>query len=379
MRLSGLEVAGALDRYVAVAFIKAYVVSLFAVLGLYTILDLAAHIDDIFERTEGSTLSMALLGEYYLLSLPFLFLQSAPFMTLGAGAYTVVRHVQTNEWMAALGAGVSSRRMLAPVLALAIGLTGGILAFRDIVTEQLASRRDLVYGRLVWGEERPWAERIWVRDRKGRPFFVRRFQAKTDSTPEGLTSTATIEGLEADLFIEGEGQWVRFRAEKAWFIGEPGAGRWRLEGASMEFEDERGKREETPKELVFLAFDPHDVLAAAKVHEDPEQLSSSEIRKLVARDPDNMQLRTIEQSLWAFPFANIIFVLVGLPFALSAEKRRVLRGVLVGVLICFLYFVSDFVCRSLGMEGILSPIVAGWLPVVFFGSLAIVLAGALST
>jgi len=53
--------------------------------------------------------------------------------------------------------------------------------------------------------------------------------------------------------------------------------------------------------------------------------------------------------------------------------------VLFGVLACFLYFVFDFVCRSLGMEGALSPLLAGWMPAVLFGSAGIVLTSALST
>ena len=373
MRLAGLDLGGRLDRYVALAFAKAFAVSLFAVLGLFVVLDLASHLDDFLTRSAAGAGSLPLLAQYYLLSLPFLFLQGAPFITPGAGAYTVVRLVQTNEWMAVLGAGISSRRMLAPVIALALGLVGAILAFRDVVTEELSFRRDLVYGRLIWGEERPWAEKIWVRDRLGRPFFVRLFQM--DGGPHG---ESTIEGLEADLLFDE--QWTRFRAERASWRREGGRGRWILEGErALEFEDERRQRELTPEQLVVLDFEPRDVLAASKVREDPEKLSSTEIRELVARDPDNMQLRTIEQNLWAYPFANVIFLLVGLPMTLSAEKRRVLRGVLLGVLTCFIYFVFDFACRSLGMEGALSPLIAGWMPAVLFGSLGVVLTSALST
>ena len=29
----------------------------------------------------------------------------------------------------------------------------------------------------------------------------------------------------------------------------------------------------------------------------------------------------------------------------------------------------DFICRSLGMDGTLSPLMASWLPVLVFGSL----------
>ncbi len=373
MRLAGLDVGGRLDRYVARAFVKAFAVSLFAVLGLFVVLDLAAHLDEFLIRSGAGAQSLPLLAEYYLLSLPFLFLQAAPFITLGAGAYTLVRLVQTNEWMAVLGAGISSRRMLAPVIALALALAGSILAFRDRATERLAFQRDLVHGRLLWGQERPWAEAVWVRDRSGRPFFVRRFQVHG-----GLQGEATIEGLEADLFFEG--QWMRFRADEARFTRESGRGQWTLdEGASLEFEDATRQRELSPEKLVHLDFEPRDVLAAAKMRVDPDKLSSFEIHELVARDPDNMQLRTIEQNLWAYPFANVIFLLIGLPLALSVEKRRVLRGVLVGVLTCFFYFVFDFVCRSLGMEGALSPLIAGWLPAVLFGSLGIVLTSALST
>ena len=41
--------------------------------------------------------------------------------------------------------------------------------------------------------------------------------------------------------------------------------------------------------------------------------------------------------------------------------------------LCLCFFGSDFVCRSLGLQGQLDPLMAAWLPILFFGSLGVVL------
>ena len=42
-----------------------------------------------------------------------------------------------------------------------------------------------------------------------------------------------------------------------------------------------------------------------------------------------------------------------------------------GLLLCVAYFSVDFVTRSMGLSGDLSPLMSAWLPVLFFGALGI--------
>jgi lipopolysaccharide export LptBFGC system permease protein LptF len=76
--------------------------------------------------------------------------------------------------------------------------------------------------------------------------------------------------------------------------------------------------------------------------------------------------------LAAAPWVHLVLLLIGLPFVLNFERRSSLEGVAVGLLLCALFFVADFLFQDLGQRGVLSPWLAGTAPVVLFGALGLV-------
>ena len=73
-----LRLFGRLDRYVGGLFVNSYATALFLVVGLFLILDMASNLDDYLEPwPDGTRASNLLIVWYYLLDLPFLFLQVA--------------------------------------------------------------------------------------------------------------------------------------------------------------------------------------------------------------------------------------------------------------------------------------------------------------
>jgi lipopolysaccharide export LptBFGC system permease protein LptF len=131
--------------------------------------------------------------------------------------------------------------------------------------------------------------------------------------------------------------------------------------------------------LEAVRFTPADVLLAMKGHERPMELSRAELDRLSRRDPDNIAYQTMMQYLLTFPLANLVLLLVALPLMIGRERGRRMEGLIEGCLLCVFYFCADFLTRALGMEGMLSPIMAAWLPVLVFGSLGIVLLESMRT
>lgn len=81
-----------LDRYVASHFLWSYASALGLVMGLFVVLDMAQRLDDWFEGGGRN----GLLLRYHVLTLPFSFLQVAPFVTLIAAMFTVNRLLRKN-------------------------------------------------------------------------------------------------------------------------------------------------------------------------------------------------------------------------------------------------------------------------------------------
>ena len=82
-----------------------------------------------------------------------------------------------------------------------------------------------------------------------------------------------------------------------------------------------------------------------------------------------------DQPAWAtlwhyhltFALANLVLVLVGVPLMFNHERGRGTERLALGGLLCVFYFALDFVLRTMGLNGHLSPVLASWAPVLAFG------------
>jgi lipopolysaccharide export system permease protein len=366
VRLGRLRLGGRLDVYVGGLFLAAYATAFLLVVGLAVILDVASHLDyfEVWGENGERTPSLTIV-RYYLLNTPFLYLEVAPFVTVVAGMFTVSRLVKYSETTAALAAGVSTQRLLLPVLLGGLVVAGGMFFLRESASVALGPRRDaLLYFIENHIEDRVYEE-VWFRDLRGNVVRFQEFRPAVGSPP-------VAEGLELEATVKVEGVPTLIRADRAVYarLGERAG--WRLEGGSIE----RIGVTSTKRSIDLLEvvdFTPRDVLLSIKAVDRPLELSFSQIDQLAARDPDNSSYQTLLQYHLTFPLANLVLLLVALPFLVGNERGKGTEGLALGALFCLFYFALDFVARALGMEGDLPPLLASWLPVLAIGSLGIVL------
>jgi lipopolysaccharide export system permease protein len=363
MRPRALPFPGRLDRYVAWLFALSYAAAFFLVVGLFVVIDLATNLDDYLgpDKT-GAAPSSALVGEFYLLQLPFLYLQMSPYVTLLAGMFTATKLARSNEVVAALNAGISVRRLLFPVYLGAALLAGGVFFLREEATSELGRRRDLLQDHLRERRSEPRPENLVVWDRRRRPVTLREYVVR----PDPMDSEAS--GLSARL-REGE-LLVSIDARRARPLS---GGRWALEQGER-LED--NGRERLARSLDILddpRFTPREAELAWKAREHPMDLSHGELTDLLAREPTNLQYKTLIQYNLTFPLAGLVLLLVGVPFVVGDERGKAGERIARGFLLCVAYFGVDFVARTLGLQGAVGPVFSGWLPLVLFGSLGVVL------
>lgn len=124
----------------------------------------------------------------------------------------------------------------------------------------------------------------------------------------------------------------------------------------------------------FVNFDNYKMslssapLELAQKSRDPFQMNiaqSLDYLRIIAHSGDEkrilmFQVRT--QQKMAFPFICIVFGLIG--SALGIRPQHLARGTSLGitVLIVFLYYLLGFLIGALGLVGVVSPFIAGWLP-----------------
>ncbi len=75
----------------------------------------------------------------------------------------------------------------------------------------------------------------------------------------------------------------------------------------------------------------------------------------------------------AIPFACLAFGLIGVPLGMMVKRSGKMIGFGIGLVLCAAYYLLLQVGQSAGLNGILSPVLAMWLPNIVIGVLGIVM------
>jgi len=367
-----LPLGSRLDRYVGWHFISSYAAAMMLMTGLFLIMDMASHLDDFLEVWEdGSTAPASYLVRYYVLTLPYLFLQVAPFVTLLAGMFTFNRLLSTNEVTAALAAGLSARRLVMPVLLLGGLLVLGMFAMREVVGRGLSAERDTLKFILEEHTLDVRFEDITVTDKSGSPAQIGAY------IPEPLDGgPPRIEDLKVitrDRLRGGRSDYFRIEAPSATWMAQHWLLHDGLRSRIGQEEDAQQIQIEPIAELLNYRLEPSVIMTYRRAQTEPLDLSFGEVRELIRREPADLTYQTLWHYHLTFPLANLVLLLVGLPLLFTYERGRGAERMALGGILCVFYYAFDFVFRTMGLSGGFSPVLAAWIPVLAFGSLGVVL------
>ena len=355
-----------LDRYVARITLGAWVICLCFLVGIFVLLDLLQNFDKFQEGMaklpEGhDELGLLNVPLYYLSFLPFVFLQVAPFVTVVSSMFAVSRLMGSSEITPMLFTGRSILRVLRPVFVWVLLVAAAMGAVREWVTPRLLLVKDDLQAVLKGQTERSYGNLVMMLDER-LTAFVDVFNVTDDS----------IEGLKVYDKRDLEQPSLITRAAVARYVedGPQGSG-WYLEGGA------RSRYGDTEiQELDFTriqGFEPEDIRKQLKERRELLDLSYSDCLERLERQPELAELSFAFHHFFTFPLANIVLLLLALPFALRFERGSKAERMVLALAVCGAYLVSDLVSQNLGARGTLHPVVAAWLPTVLFGSLGLVL------
>ncbi len=331
---------GRLDRYVLRSFFSHWLVIATSLLGLFLVLDLLGRGDEI---AESAALYGSVAGDvlrYSLYQLPFVAVQFAPYLTLIAALVTVMHLARAREWTPMLGAGRSAWRALLPVFLGAALLAVSASVVREVLLPRLAGPREALERHIF--NQREWSMAdLTARSSDGRLLLAARFRP-FERDLDGLEVYGHGSGGSDQVLLADRGRWDG----KGWVLR-----RGRL--------IESGRGERAVARLDDPEFRPADLLLSYFAHVHPLELSSSQLREVLARDPAHRQAATL---LWAWraePFGHLVLLLLGLPFVFRFDRRSSMEGIGFGLLVCVLYFVAGILLRDLGGRGAVSPFLGG--------------------
>lgn len=368
-----------LDRYIMRNIMYSYVVFLSVMLSMYVVLDLFANFDEFAQTSEGMRDLLNRISNYYGYYIFLYFAQIAGLITVVSAAITLARLQRNNELVATLAGGISMRRLLLPVILIAIGLNVLWALDQEVVIPRIAHR-------LVLSHEEATGKKpfhIWfLRDKNNALLSTGHYDPATqtmydviilerEQVQRGSGMVKTISGkLTAD-----RATWDESR--QAWELRR---GRRSSRSSGTEGFEVAGTLKDERVEYYESEWGPRDLLLRQS-GSWTALLSLSQIQALINKKdlmPNVQQLVAAKHVRFTTPLVNILLIFLGIPFFLNRSNQNVLLSVGMSLLVCLLCFMMSFICQQLAGTTAHSALVA-WLPIMIFTPVAAILVDSIRT
>ena len=127
-----------IDRLLIRGYFKAYVICLVSLLSLYIVVDLFTNLDDFTHHGNGLAAVLKHIGSYYGYRVSQIFDRLCEAIVLLAAMFTVAWMQRNNELLPLLSAGVSTRRVVLPVLGSAFAMLSLTVVNQELVIPRIA-------------------------------------------------------------------------------------------------------------------------------------------------------------------------------------------------------------------------------------------------
>jgi lipopolysaccharide export system permease protein len=333
--------------------------------------DLFNNLDDFTRQKDGLPAVVKHITEYYAYRVPQIFDRLCEAIVLLAAMFTVAWMQRNNEQVPLLSAGVSTRRIVTPVLLCAFAMLSLAVLNQELLIPRIADK-------LVLERDDPDGEK---------PLGVRGGYEPNlihVSGDKAVRKSLTIFKFACLIPENVGGNQLHLQAEEAHYVKatDTHPGGWEMTNASP--------AEVDPIPGILDVIDNgHFFLLTRKVDFDhltrnPNWYQMAATRKLLddLNDPDSTRLASMAvlfHMRLTRPLLGMVLVLLGLSVILRDQNRNVIISSGLCLVLCGVFFAFSYACKTLGDNELLNPAFAAWMPVVTFGPFAFVLFDAVHT
>jgi len=360
-----------LDRLYFFNYVRSYLIVLTSLLALYINLDLFTNLDDFSKGTLYDNVQH--ISAYYAAHISKIFNLMSEMITLIAAMFTVAWMQRSNELLPQLSAGISTRRVVRPILAgcLITIMLGPIVQEFVIpaVSEDLQKPRD-------------------------DPKMERATSVRGAFDPQGIHVegfkgyTRELKVLEFSVTLPetGPSGMAHFTAKEAIYVPpsrEAQSGGWKLYQTNQEFEGDQLPAYLTriSTGIYFLKTRDVDYESITRTGNWFQYASTPRLRELLAK-PDTRRQPAVAVAFHmriTRPLVGIMLVLMGLGVILRDQNKNVFVNIGFCLILCVAFYAAVYGCKYMGENDFLEPALAAWLPVLLFGPFAFVLFDAVHT
>ncbi len=362
--IPGLSV---MDRYIAGELIPPF---LFGVGAFSSVGVAVGTLFDLVRKVTDAGLPFNIAIQVLLLKMPEFVSYALPMSTLLAALMTYSRLSSDSELIALRSCGVSIYRMVVPAVVLSLLVTGITFIFNELVVPAANYQAASTLEKALKEEKPSFQENNIFYPEYGevtqpdgkkiralkRLFYANQFDGER---MKGLTildwsqqSLNQIMTSESAIWNPAESTWDFFNGTI--YVISPDASYRNI----VRFENQQLKLPRAPLDL-------------AGKDKDSAQMNIAQIkdyREIVRVSGDTKKIRRLNlriQQKTAFPFVCLVFGLVGAVLGIRPQRTGKATSFGISVVIIFTYYFMTFITEALGLNGILTPLMAAWLPNVF--------------
>jgi lipopolysaccharide export system permease protein len=357
-----------LDRYITKSIISIFLSSIIIFCFLYILIDVTSTLDEIIDRK----VPFDILVKYYLSFFPVILVQTSAIACLISTLLTFSGLHNHNEILVMRTSGLNFWQITKPALVFGLIISAIVFFFNErFVPQATNTTKQIRDENLVLAVDREkklktQIENLTLYGLRNRLYHVERFNATTHEM-EGVTVIEYDENQNVkEKIVALKGVWTGI----AWKFFQ-----CQVTTYDPAVPNRADKIKVYNEKLMDIKESPTDFLAQRL---NVSAMNIKEIKNYIDRFSHSgaskalNNLRVDLHQKIAYPFGNLVIVLIALPFALMVKSRKGMTFTSLGiaVVIGFLYYVANALCLAFGKGGLFPPIVSAWCAPVLFSVVA---------
>ena len=344
-------------KYILRSFLGTFIFALVALCMIFLIVDLMENLDDFIDQNTG----LLIVFKYYIYFFPEIIRLMTPVAVLLGTLFSMGRFSTNNEITAMKSGGMSLYQIMLPYVFIGIIISFGHLYFNGwIVPKSQTVKIEIEKKYLKKGSSSDQLVNIYFRDNP----LTNVMMSFYETTEQKGTNVAV------EYYSSEKNPVLLKRIEAGYIKWNSKTSQWKAYKVIIRSYDSPDKR------ILTLSLD--SLLLNLKITQDEivelnkstKEMSYSEFKSyinLLEKGGKDVRQQNIEyHGNYAFPFANLIVILFGVPFASVRKKGGIAIQISAALVISFMYIIFTKVSQTIGYYSILDPLMTGWSANIIF-------------
>ncbi len=344
-----------IDRYILKQFVFTLLFSLMSLIVIFVIVHLLENLDDFLDNNA----SIIVISEYYIYLIPGILKLITPVAMLLGTLFSIGKLSNQNEITAMKSGGSSLYKLMLPIIIFSVFISFGQLYFNGWVVPEANKQKIEIEQKFLNKSKRgSTIYNLYFRDT---PLRILTMQYYNSTTKTGSRAAVELYGNEIRPRLKSriEGETIKWdSASSKWIL---------IKGIQRIYHG---------KSVSSMCFDSlatdielsHDQIIQLK--KQPEEMNFDELGEyisLMGRGGKDVRRQMADYyGQYAFPFANIIVVLFGVPFASVRKKGGIALQIGSAMIISFFYLIFTKVGQTIGYSYDFDPVISGWFANIVF-------------